>query len=390
MFEWFQNFFEKKTKSVLGVDLGTSTIKIVEVSENAGKKKLETYGLASFSTEGLLSGAFTSFMEEGASEKSLEKAAGNMGDQVESLAIENLSNRQIGQIIKELALQSNVKTKTAYFSIPTYATFSTVISLPLESSEEIAAAIPYEAKKYIPVPMEDVLLDWVIIKKTPLEPTAGSTPEAGAKASEASEGLGIQVRTSAQPPETEPEGNDGKKQGTTNVLLVAILKEVVEKYTEIAQIANLNARIMEAENFCLARAFAFSAGQRAIIIDAGDKFIDLTLVEDGMIRITHNVAGAIEEKSKEIIEKNLAAEIEKVLALNKRNFSDDDFVERKITFVLAGGRTLSQDLSFLKNRFSAEMIIGNPFSSLEYQKVLEPVLGELGPFLAIAAGMAMR
>jgi len=389
MFEWFQKFFEKKTKSVLGVDLGSSTIKIVEVSESAAGKKLETYGLASFSTDGSLPGALASFMEEAAPGNGLEGPMGN-NNQDGSLTIENLSNRQIGQIIKELASQAKVKTRTAYFSIPTYATFSTVVSLPLESSEEIAAAIPYEAKKYIPVPMEDVLLDWVVFKKNLPEPTKGSISEAETKASEATEGLGGQMQTSGQPPETEPEGSGGKKQKATSVFLVAILKEVVEKYTEIAQIANLNARIMEAENFCLARAFAFSAGRRVIIIDAGDKYIDLTLVEDGMIKITHNVAGAIEEKSKEIIEKNLAAEIEKVLALNKRNFSDAEPVEGKIIFVLAGGRAFSQNLTFLKDRFNAEMAVGNPFSGMEYQKALEPALAELGPSLAVAAGMAMR
>jgi type IV pilus assembly protein PilM len=386
MLEWFQQFFEKKTKSVLGVDLGSSSIKIVEVSEDAGKKKLETYGLASFSAEGLPSGALTSFMEESAPENALEKPA----ERAEGLTIENLSNRQIGQIIKELAFQANVKTKVAYFSIPTYATFSTVVTLPLKSPEEIAAAIPYEAKKYIPVPMEDVLLDWVIFKKTPAEPIAGSMPEAGTKASEASEGLEGQAQTSGQLAEIEPEENKDKKQETTSVLLVAILKEVVEKYTEIAQVANLNARIMEAENFCLARAFSFSAGQRVMIIDAGDKFIDLTLVEDGMIKITHNVVGAIEEKSKEIVGKKLISEIEKVFALNKKNFSDDGFAERKIIFVLAGGRALSQDMSFLKDRFDAEIVTGDPFSNLEHQKALEPALEELGPSLAVAAGMAMR
>ena len=51
------------------------------------------------------------------------------------------------------------KVKTPSLPFPSFPTFATTISMPYLSEEEIAKAMPFEARKYIPVPLSEVQLD---------------------------------------------------------------------------------------------------------------------------------------------------------------------------------------------------------------------------------------
>ena len=51
----------------------------------------------------------------------------------------------------------------AVASIPSFSTFTTTIEMPYLSERELAKALPFEARKYIPIPLNEVVLDWSII-----------------------------------------------------------------------------------------------------------------------------------------------------------------------------------------------------------------------------------
>lgn len=322
MFNWFRNLFKKKPETRLGIDLGSSVIKLVEISSQEDKLKLETYGLAHLTNEYL----------------------------------ENLSNKEISQIIKELIKQAQVKTNIAYFSLPVFATFSTLIDLPFMSEEELASAIPYEARKYIPVPLEEVALDWSIIA----EPRGTDQPRNYAE--------------------------DIHKDSRVQVILVAILKEVIEKYTKIAQIANLEIKALEAESFSLARSLVGQDKSSNVLIDIGSRFTDITLVKNGSVRVIHNAKKVIDPAG-QLNKESLVQEVERVLNLYRTKYNHLE----KIKCILTGRSALVPSLvDYLKERFNFEVLIGNPFSKIKYLRVLEPVLKEIGPSLSVAVGLAMR
>ncbi len=178
MLEWVQNIFRMKPKSKLGIDLGSSTIKLVELSSDKEAPKLLTYGLAYFNAENSLAAKISSFSGAGSPGESQNNASDF--NSISETVFGNLSSQEIGQILKELMNRSQARSKVAHFSIPAFATFSTVVDLPSMSMEEIGAAVPFEARKYIPVPLEEVVLDWAVIPaggKKPSLPNPGQSPE---------------------------------------------------------------------------------------------------------------------------------------------------------------------------------------------------------------------
>src|SRR3989344_1956868 len=136
---FFSNLFAKKEESVLGVDIGASSLKVVQLRKENGKAVLETYG---------------------------ELALGPYGGKEVGQAT-NLSVEQITDTLKDLLREAKVTTKNCGVSIPSARSLLTLVSLPYRANpKEQKTIIELEARKYIPVPIAEVQLDWFIVPKT--------------------------------------------------------------------------------------------------------------------------------------------------------------------------------------------------------------------------------
>ena len=132
----FKMFFPKR---MVGVDIGTSAVKIVEISKWGQGKTLENYGEinSSFiSSEPLIN---------------VKKGAGVLSNSLASTAIRGVLD------------EAHIRTKAVIFSIPDFSTFCTSFEMPTMPEKEIAAAIKYNAAQYITLPIKEVTLDWKII-----------------------------------------------------------------------------------------------------------------------------------------------------------------------------------------------------------------------------------
>jgi type IV pilus assembly protein PilM len=140
-------FFPKK---MLGIDIGTGAIKIVELSRWGEGKTLENYG--EIKSAALYKEPFRD-MEKGSY---------------------LLSNYFIARAIEAVLDEARIRTKEAIFTIPDFQCFSTSFELPPMSKAELADAVYYAAPQYIPLPISETTLDWKLIKgepdkKTPLK-----------------------------------------------------------------------------------------------------------------------------------------------------------------------------------------------------------------------------
>ncbi len=144
---------------------------------------------------------------------------------------------------------------------------------------------------------------------------------------------------------------------------------------------------MESESFGLARSLVGENTDLTIIINIGSFYTDVTLIDNGFIKIIHNAVSVVDKETKNITRESLIAEIDRVLNLYKVKYDH----AQKVRFILTGGKVITHNLEYLKHRFTnAEISIGNPFQKLDYPQILNPILGELGPSLAVATGVAMR
>lgn len=144
MSNFFQNpfklFFPKK---IIGIDVGTSSVRIVELSRWGGGKTLENYGEAksdAFYRESLTSYQKGSYL---------------------------LSSNSVAKTIKLILQEAKIKTKAVVFSVPDFSTFCTSFDIPPMTEKEIPAAIQFNASQYITLPVSEVTLDWKIVSNSP-------------------------------------------------------------------------------------------------------------------------------------------------------------------------------------------------------------------------------
>ena len=122
-------------QSYIGVDFDSSSIKIVELKSEAGRPKLVTYGYIDFDVAGVASGDLKS------------------------------SHPNTASIIKQVVKKANVTTTKAITSLPAFSVFSSILNLPSMSKKDLTSAIKWEAKKVIPLPLEEMILDWKILEE---------------------------------------------------------------------------------------------------------------------------------------------------------------------------------------------------------------------------------
>ena len=128
--------------SVIGIDVGASSIKVVQVKKEGGRAILETYGsLSTAPYAGGLVGQVMPIPEEG-----LVKA------------------------LNDLFKESNVTTKNSAMSIPASSSLVFLVELPGNVAEkELPQIIHNEARRYIPVPITEVAIDWWLVPKRPMD-----------------------------------------------------------------------------------------------------------------------------------------------------------------------------------------------------------------------------
>lgn len=349
--------FRVLPKRSLGVDIGTWAIRIVELSEWKGRIRLENYG--EIKTLLLSEKPFKMFKRSALL----------------------LPAHRTGESLKELLKKAGVKSKGVSFSIPDFSTFFTAIEFPSMGKKELEDAVRYEARRHVPLPLSEVVLDWQLINRK-------------------------------VPPEKK------EKEGKVRVLLVAVPKEVIGQYQGAAEAAQLELFSLEAEVFSLIRALRGDLAKISALIEIGAQSTTVSIIEGEELKTTHSfdVSGneltqtlsrsleiGYEEaevlkktkgiKSEGSVKEVLMPLIDLILTETKRvlgNFVKEE--ERKVEkLILAGGTALLPGLKeYFSKQLGKEVIIANPFKEFFYPAILEETLKEIGPTFAIAAGIAKR
>src|SRR3989338_3836552 len=121
--------------SFLGVDIGASSAKIVQLRASRGSAILETYG---------------------------EIALGPYGNQPIGKAVK-LQPEKTAEALIDLMKEANVTARSGGLSIPFSSSLISILDLPKVDKEALKRMVPIEARKYIPVPVTEVALDWFVI-----------------------------------------------------------------------------------------------------------------------------------------------------------------------------------------------------------------------------------
>jgi len=129
-----------KNKLAVGLDIGSSSVKLVHLKESKRGYQLVAYGSAPLPPEAIVDGAL-------------------------------MNSTAIVQAIQELVAQQKVKAKEVAIGVRGHSVIIKKISLPRMSQDELDESIQWEAEQYIPFDVKDVNIDTQIL--TPEADAAG-------------------------------------------------------------------------------------------------------------------------------------------------------------------------------------------------------------------------
>src|SRR3990167_6125531 len=362
----FKTFFAKGDTNVIGIDIGSSAVKVVQLAKVRGRAVLKTYG-------SLALGPYANL--------TIWQAT-------------NLSADKLSEAIKDLLREANVTTVNSGLSIPLRSSLVTLMEMPALPEEKLREIIPLEARKFIPVPISEVSLDWWIIPK------------------EEDKSFDFEPEKSDKTP---------KRTDKTEVLLVSIHNEILSGYNAIVTGAGLRTSFFEIEMFAAVRALVDREIAPVMIFDMGASSTKIYISERGGIKESH----IINKGSQEItisISKGLQVSIEKAEKI-KRNLgegsaSDEkkvyDIISLTLDYIFSeagsamlayqkkhsksiakvyltgGGVAMKGFFDIARSRFETEVVLGNPFSKVEAPAFLADLLKQTGLDFAVAVGIALR
>ena len=356
----FSSFFKKET-SVLGIDIGSSSIKVVQIKKKRGRAVLETYG---------------------------ELALGPYASTEVGRAV-SLQNDKLIEAVKDILREAKTTTLECGTALPLSSSLITFITVPPVPEKQLAEVVAIEARKYIPVPLNEVLLDFSPIPK---EETYV----------------------------TDDDSSNTEKSGT-DVLVVAIHNEYLNNYQAIMTGTGLSTGFYEIEIFSAIRAVIDQGLATNMIIDLGARSTKLYIVERGILRTAH----IINKGSQDItlaLSKSMSIPVSEAESM-KRLYGlkggpeykelteiitvnlDYIFYEANATLlnyqkkhakniskvILTGGGVLLKGFTDLaKISFQTNVIYADPFGKLETPAFLADEFAQAGPEFAVAIGAAIR
>lgn len=380
--------------SYLGIDIGTASIKMVELENYKNQARLKTYGYADISTN-VLSGAI------------------------------DKNNQLIADYINTIARKSNVQTRQVVAALPTFSVFNFIINLPPMPKKDLTSAIKWEAKKFIPVPIEEMILDWKILNKKKV------------KSSVKKEDKPLDKEGAEQMSENDTDGDDsaGEKKPDSHmeeivrskgadknyrILLTAAPKNLVARYIDIFKRAKLNLLSLETEAFALSRSLIGNDLSTVMIVDIGSTTADICLIEEGVPILNKGIDTGGDFITKTImnslnVNKERAEQFKRDFGLSEAsNKNIPDVIQQSLNsitneikyvfelyqkqgdaridkIILTGGSAFLPNLpKYLSDLLALPVVIGDPWDRIIYPLDLKPVLQEIGPRMATSIGLAMR
>ncbi len=366
------SLFSSDKKTRIGIDIGTAALKIVELTKEANRFRLTNYGL---------------FELEPGSE------ALNVATQSSKGGVTRLSDQDIVWGIKTLLQKTQIKSRDAVASIPSFPTFATTITLPYLSDEDVAKSVPFEARKYIPIPLSEVQLDWAVI----------NVKKNGDQKSPLEKGTGIDI-----------------KGPTVEVFFIAVPKEEIKRYQAIMKEAGLTLAALELENFALIRSLLGNDLSPVCIVNIGGRGTSIVIVDNGYQRVNRDYEiGSFEITN--AIARSLSVSLKRAEELKKTlgiNLSDTNIIKQAIIslldlmvfevsktihnyedlkkvkvakVILVGGlANMPHLIEYFGQKLSCDVVLGNSLARIIVAPGLEVKKSEISSTFAVSIGLGMR
>jgi type IV pilus assembly protein PilM len=344
--------FGKRKRQVVGCDVGSSSIKIVELKPLKNDEyQLLHAAIANLSPEAIVDGAIMD----------------------SSLVVEALSR---------LIADNNIRNPNFGGSLSGHSVIIKKIQLPSMTDSELAESIQWEAEQYIPFDINDVNLDYVV-----LDSGAGDTMDV----------LLVAVKKDRIADYTSVIVQAGKDPVLVDVDVFALQNAFESNYavdSETAALVNIGASVMNINvlhrgTSIFWRDVAFGGNQYT---EAIQRELNLPREDAERLKLGDRVGEHSLQQVMGVlnsVSEDLAAELQKTIDF----FVATSSVDRLDRLVLAGGSAQVLNLDeVLKERFQVDVEIMNPFRNIRYSESdFDPEwINRHAPAMSVAVGLAVR
>lgn len=349
MFSWMN-----RQKELVGLDIGTSSVKAVHLHRSGSVYKLAELGIAHIHPETIVDGII-------------------------------MDAATVSTAIRELFDKHDIVIKNVAFSVSGHSVIIKKIKVPTMKRAELREAIVWEAEQHIPYSIEDVNLDFQILREA------------------------------------------GPNEQEMDVLLVAVKKDTLDDYLAVISAAGLRAAVVDVDAFAIENAFTmskkFQPDEVVALVNVGAATTNINILNGGISDFTResplggnrhteslqkSVGLSFEQAEKlkrgETVEGHDFAEVKPVIEMANSELAAE--IRRSFDFyystsqshtihqvILSGGCAPLPDLaSYLSSALELPVEIGNPFQDIvaDPKKFDAQYLASIAPQMTVAVGLALR
>ncbi|HRI05341.1 MAG TPA: type IV pilus assembly protein PilM [Candidatus Dojkabacteria bacterium] len=174
---------------------------------------------------------------------------------------DDIHQNQLADALKTLFSTSKMRNKLVVMALPESSVFTRFLEFPGVKEEELENAVYYQAKEYIPMPIDDVQMSYV------------------------------------------PLGFNQEK-NAWKVLLVAAPKKIIQIYLNVAEKAGLQPIAIETESVAMGRAMFKSTGMKHVVmLDFGATSTDMSIMLDGQLVFSQSIAIGSDSLTQAVVNK---------------------------------------------------------------------------------------
>lgn len=340
-------------KASIGLDIGSSNIKVVQLKEKKGGYELELFDMVNLPPELIVDGSI-------------------------------IDSMRVVELLKELIKKARIKAKNAVIGIAGHASvIIRRITLPDMSEEELSESIKFEAEQYVPFDIEDVNMDFQIL---------GPTEEPGQ----------MDVMLVACKKDIINEYTSVIKEAGLNPIVVDVnafaLSNAYEINYEIEFDRNvalvnigastINLNVLKGGISVFTRDSSIGGN---IVTEALQKEFNLSYESAERLKSGEPVEGASPDDARPVVTEayeDILSEISRSIDYFKTTTVQEDVHE----IVLSGGGALLDDfLRLLAERVGVEVRVAEPFRNISIPRKFDVTyLEEIAPLAVVAMGLAVR
>lgn len=285
----------------------------------------------------------------------------------------------VGTAIAAILKEAGMKSRRAVVALPEEQVSTHIVELPMMKEGEIEQALEWQVEQYIPIPKDEAVWSWEIVRRD----------ETG---------------------------------GGVEILLVAAAKTLVESYRKTVETAGLELVAVETELNATARADVKPGSPLSVVVDIGAKSTDMGIVREGQLIFAQTIPTAGDAFTRAIetglgldhaqaeqykntygmndkeLEGKLAEAMKPVLAVvaGEIRKTIDFYVTKhqgeavKMVVLSGGAAGMPEIVGKLSAILGLEVVMGDPFVGLIMDEAQKKAFANSGPYYAVAIGLAEK